>query len=147
MVAPNHWRNPGWRVLAASAAVGCVQLAVTWPLAVWNARVLGGAADWPPWLLWLALATLPAFMPLEEWLFRGVILRRLVRPLGAIAALVISAALFAAVHGWRGIPTRFIVGLILGILYLRTQSLWACITAHTVHNAIAIGWMLQNLPA
>ncbi len=143
--AHNHWRNPGWRVLAVAVAIGCVQPFAVYPLAVMDERLFGHSSPPPPLVLWAALTLLPVMVLLEEWLFRGAILRRLVRPLGAIAALAISAALFAAAHGWRhGLLARFVVGLILGTLYLRTQSLWACITAHTVHDVFAFGWLLHE---
>lgn len=140
---PNHWRNPGWRVLAEAAVVGGVQLAITAPLAMWSERVFGTAGLDPRLVFSAGLVLMPVLVPLEEWLFRGVILRKLVRPVGAVAALAISAVLFAGAHGdWRGLLPRFVGGLILGLLYLRTHSLWACITAHTVNNLLAIGWLL-----
>ena len=142
----NHWRNPGWRVLAVAAAIGCVQLAAVYPLAILDVRWFGPPPVPSPAFLWALLIMLPGLVLIEEVIFRGLILRKLVRPVGAVAALAISAALFAVAHGWRyGLLARFAAGLILGVLYLRTQSLWACMTAHAVHDVLAFGVLLKFL--
>ena len=87
----------------------------------------------------VALAILPALMPLEEWVFRGIVLRRLTGKIGLIAALIVSAALFAAAHlSLSGLVWRFVAGLLLGGLYLWSQSLWPPIAAHFAFNVVLL---------
>jgi len=92
------------------------------------------------------MLTMPIlFAPVEEWICRGVILRYLIRPIGAIAALLVSSAIFSLGHGLAGSPGRFIAGLAFGALYLRYHSLWPPIAAHVVNNALAVtAWVLMR---
>ncbi len=72
----------------------------------------------------------------EEWFFRGLLLRHLVRPLGPLVALVLTSAVFSVAHGtltaWGA---RFIYGLVIGIIYLFSKSLWPAMAAHYATNA------------
>ncbi|MCK6502259.1 CPBP family glutamic-type intramembrane protease [Myxococcota bacterium] len=54
------------------------------------------------------------------------------------AALVGQAALFALAHGLAvRLPYTFGLGLLFGLLTLRTGSLWPAIVAHAAHNLLA----------
>jgi membrane protease YdiL (CAAX protease family) len=77
-------------------------------------------------------------VPIEEWLFRGVILRQLLR-FGAPLAVLVSAVVSAAAHGslFRSVPL-LAVGVIVGVIYVRTVSLWPCIVAHLTYNATLV---------
>ena len=82
----------------------------------------------------------------EELVFRVGILRSLYRHrVPALLAAGISALAFAVVHGnlVQGIPA-FIVGFILGLLYLRTGNLWLCLPAHIANNTFAVIFMEHN---
>ena len=82
----------------------------------------------------------------EELVFRVGILRPLYRHrVPAFLAAGISALAFAVVHGnlVQGIPA-FIVGFILGLLYLRTGNLWLCLPAHIANNTFAVIFMEHN---
>lgn len=82
----------------------------------------------------------------EELVFRVGILRPLYRHrVPALLAACISALAFAVVHGnlLQGIPA-FIIGFILGLLYLRTGSLWLCLPAHIANNTFAVIFMEHN---
>jgi len=93
----------------------------------------------------LALTPLSVFF--EEWSFRGLVLRLLVKPLGAVAAVMISSALFALTHlNLAGVPFRFAVGMGLGVVYLKTRSLWASITTHVVHDVLLFSILAYQLP-
>ncbi|MBR1389067.1 MAG: CPBP family intramembrane metalloprotease [Prevotella sp.] len=81
----------------------------------------------------------------EEVVFRGAVLRALLRwnsrPWGAIA---LSALLFSAAHmNPAQFPHTFLVGLLLGWLYYRTDSIIPGIVYHWVNNTIA--YVLYNL--
>jgi membrane protease YdiL (CAAX protease family) len=81
------------------------------------------------------IAVLPGLC--EELVVRGVLLPSLVRPLGLLGAVAGSAFLFAAMHldPYRFLFT-FAVGFVLGVLRLRTGSLWPPIFAHVTLNAL-----------
>ncbi len=72
----------------------------------------------------------------EELLFRGVIANALNR-YGAWAGVVGSAAIFAVVHGPSVILLNaFMIGLIAGVLFRRTGSIWPCVVVHAVYNGL-----------
>ena len=83
----------------------------------------------------------------EEIVFRGAILRTL---LGMVSkknhwvAIMISAALFGAVHGNAAqLVNALLMGLLLGWMYYRTKSLVPGILMHWVNNTMA--YVLSNL--
>ncbi len=90
----------------------------------------------------VAIAVFPAVC--EEILFRGMVLPSLVRPLGALGAVLGSALLFGVIHldftgegtAFTRIPFAILVGVGLGILRVRTGSLIPPILAHATLNAI-----------
>ncbi len=93
-----------------------------------------GGSIWP---VLAALALAPAVC--EELLCRGVVARALARPLGLGGATVVSALLFALLHGsaYRLVPT-FLLGLVLGVAALRQGSLLPAILLHGAHNAMLV---------
>ncbi len=75
----------------------------------------------------------------EEVVFRGAILRRLLT-MGCHmwVAIAVSAILFGAVHGNLAQFTHaFLLGLLLGWLYVRTSSIIPCLVIHWVNNSVA----------
>ncbi len=89
----------------------------------------------------LATALFPALF--EEWLCRGVLWTALRRLTDARATILLTAALFALLHGLNGagfleVPTRFALGLVAGWLRHRTKSLAPCVLCHFVNNALAV---------
>jgi len=81
------------------------------------------------------IAVLPGLC--EELAVRGALLPSLVRPLGVLGAVGASAFLFAAMHldAYRFLFT-FTVGFVLGVMRLRTGSLWPSVFAHVTLNAL-----------
>ncbi len=81
----------------------------------------------------------------EEIFFRGFLHKGLRRRLPVWAAAVLSSLLFGLVHVYPLlIPSLFVVGLGLALLYERRQSLLAPVVAHAAFNivgfiAIALG--------
>lgn len=75
---------------------------------------------------------------IEEILMRGFVLGGLKNNYGIIAALLISSFLFALLH-FNMVQTlsAFVCGVILGLLYIKTNSIFCCITAHCVYNLIS----------
>lgn len=71
----------------------------------------------------------------EEILFRGVIANALNR-YGAFAGIVLSSIIFGLAHGLSVIlPIAIMVGVLSGILFRATGSVWPSIVLHSVYNA------------
>ena len=99
MDGSGRWRNPGWRVLALAAAVGIAMGLIGIAIVLLNVSPpQGGRPDG------VGVAGFVVFLilvvPLEEWLTRGVLLQRHIKPLGAVGALLVSSAVFAFLHRW-----------------------------------------------
>lgn len=97
-------------------------------------------------LLVLLAALLPGLV--EEALFRGPILRGLRRHLPATASVLLSALLFALLHldRWRFLP-QFALGVICGVVALRSGSCWPAALIHAGHNACVLAGMALRPPA
>lgn len=75
----------------------------------------------------------------EELLFRGIILRGLLRRYRPVVAILLSSLLFALMHlnPWQTI-SAFTLGLIFGWFFLRTGSVWPGVVGHAINNFIAL---------
>lgn len=73
----------------------------------------------------------------EELLFRGIVLPSMRRKWGTTWAVVGSAFLFSVIHfqPWS-IPALFAVGVVLGLIYVQTRSLWASVALHSTYNFV-----------
>ena len=120
----------------------------------WFAEVSKGSSLLGPWYesiselmksmtggtLWVSILTAVVMAPLfEEWLLRGMILRGLLEKMKPVWAIVISAALFGAIHlnPWQGIPA-FFLGCFFGYVYWKTGNLWLTILMHAVNNGLSV---------
>jgi sodium transport system permease protein len=86
----------------------------------------------------LVFAVLPAVC--EELAFRGFILTGLRRRFRTGTAIVISSFLFAVAHMnvFQFLPT-FVLGLVLGVLAVRGNSVLPGMAYHLMHNGLLIG--------
>lgn len=75
---------------------------------------------------------------IEEILIRGFLLDGLSKNYGNVMALLVSAFFFALLH-FNMVQTlsAFICGVLLGLLYLHTGSIFCCILAHIGYNLIS----------
>ncbi|MEM9329398.1 MAG: type II CAAX endopeptidase family protein, partial [Bacteroidota bacterium] len=75
---------------------------------------------------------------LEEYIFRGIVLRGFLKNYPPGKAILWSAAFFGIFHfnPWQ-LFAAFVIGVYMGWLYYRTQSLWPCIFVHFVNNSLA----------
>ena len=101
-------------------------------------EIFGGLMSSDLGLLSIAFVTPVA----EEMVFRGAILRRLNEALGhrlRWVSIATTALLFAAAHGnmAQGV-SAFIMGLVLGWVYIRTRSILPGIIIHWANNTIAV---------
>lgn len=76
---------------------------------------------------------------IEELIFRGVIMHGLMRNYSKFTAVFVSALMFALWHlnPWQ-FPATFILGLVLGILMLRTRNIYLCILGHAINNGLVL---------
>lgn len=76
----------------------------------------------------------------EELLFRGIVQRLLIKLFkNPWAGIIVSAFLFSAMHiQFYGFLPRFILGILLGVIYWYSGSLWTAILAHFVYDAFLI---------
>lgn len=74
----------------------------------------------------------------EEILMRGFVLGGLKNTYGVTCALLLSALIFAVLH-FNMVQTlsAFVCGIILGLLYIKTDSIACCIIAHCGYNLIS----------
>jgi membrane protease YdiL (CAAX protease family) len=78
---------------------------------------------------------------LEEMLFRGIFLRSFLRRYPEAYAVGLSALLFGAMHlNLYQFVTGLVMGVFLGWIYARTQSLWPCIAIHAWNNLLAFNF-------
>lgn len=85
----------------------------------------------------------------EELLFRGFIMRAY-EGLGWKRAILISAGLFSALHfSVENMAATFYLGLLLGYVVYKTNSIFAGMIGHFLNNSIAIvlNMTLQSIPA
>jgi membrane protease YdiL (CAAX protease family) len=70
----------------------------------------------------------------EELLFRGVVMRGLLR-YGAVVAVLGSSVVFALFHGINlALPTALVVGIIAAEVARRSGSIWPAVVVHVVNN-------------
>ena len=81
----------------------------------------------------------------EELVFRGAVLRALLRwKSNPWVGIAISAMLFALVHmNPAQMPHAFLIGLLLGWMYYRTDSIIPGVVYHWVNNTVA--YVMYNL--
>ncbi len=80
------------------------------------------------------IALLPALA--EELVMRGVLLTSLAARLGAALSVALTAALFAVIHDPLRLAFAFVLGLVFGLVRLRTASLWPSVVVHATLNTL-----------
>ena len=91
-----------------------------------------------PWMLLAGSIAAPIY---EEYLFRAWALERYRRALPAWLALALSSFWFVLPHAPGNLADAGMLfggGIVLGLLWLRTRSLPACIIAHGLYNSLQI---------
>jgi membrane protease YdiL (CAAX protease family) len=117
---------PAW-----AALIALVGLALDLP---WHPPTPPGAGSPALWIATLALA--PVF---EELLYRERLLPVLRARIGGPLAVVATSAIFALPHlePWNVLGT-FLVGSMLGTIFLVTESVWPCIALHVGLNVACL---------
>lgn len=162
-----RFRAVPWQILVIAALTG-MALAVLVPLLTYfltqqhlielqptrnELRLIPHSAG--EWVM--AVAAIGFVAPLtEELYFRGLLLGWLKQRMGALAAVVASAAVFGLVHfnfldhqgaaGWYVTGVVTAVGVLTAAAALRTGSLWTSFAIHSGYNTVLISLpMLQTL--
>ena len=94
-----------------------------------------------PSIVFLGFVVMAVFVPfIEEVVHRGYIQTAL-RRRGATTAILASALIFAVFHKLTSWPFVFSVGVVFGVLYWFTRSLWPSMIAHaTINGLIQLDW-------
>ncbi|WP_318567510.1 CPBP family intramembrane glutamic endopeptidase [Salinigranum marinum] len=109
-------------------------------------QVITQGREAPVYFLYMIPVSLLLVGPIEELLFRGVVQGVLRRSFGVRAGIVVASGLFGLVH-WiavSGGPTEKLayvaiagtLGIVLGVLYERTETIAAPALAHGVYNSV-----------
>ena len=116
-------------------------VALTAQLWMAGAFAISGFSDAPLWSLFLLTAVAPAIT--EEIVSRGILFRLTEEGLGTWIALAVSALFFGFMHAgnpgataWSSIAISIEAGLLFGLLYHVTRSLWWCIGLHAGWNFV-----------
>lgn len=123
--------------IAGGAVLFSLVVGALWAL---GAFVVDGVNHDVPWLGPILVLGVGAGVG-EEIVSRGVIFRIVEEGLGTWAALLLSAAVFGGLHAWNPNATAWSAlaiaieaGLLFGLLYHVTRSLWICMGAHAAWN-------------
>lgn len=75
----------------------------------------------------------------EELFFRGVLYNFLRERWGVWFSVLVSSLIFGVVHGHIAVAgTAFLLGIILGLVYEYSQSMWAPVIVHAINNTAKI---------
>lgn len=84
----------------------------------------------------VSTAIVPALC--EEYLFRGAILTGLM-PYGRTLAIISSSFLFGLMHqNPMQLLYTTLMGIVLGYVYVKTKSIWACVMIHFANNLVTV---------
>jgi len=76
---------------------------------------------------------------LEELIFRGIVQKRLMKITKLPTAIILQAIIFGLIHlNILQSTYAFVVGIVLGLVYLWADSIWAAIAVHVVFNATSV---------
>jgi len=110
--------------------------------------ILGLFVDAPGWkYVMLGLLVVVVGPIFEEIMFRGWLFGGLRKGWGDQAAYLLSATLFALIHGDApALPALFLLGLIFAWVYRRSGSLYTSILVHGMWNATTFSLLLSVMP-
>ncbi|MGV3621731.1 MAG: CPBP family intramembrane glutamic endopeptidase [Archangium sp.] len=125
--------------LGAAAGAIALTLAVVLP-AVAGVTSLHFDGGWPLYSGFVQLMVLAPAGIAEELLLRGLGFQALRRGVGDLAAVLVSSAIFGAMHlmnphaSWVASLIITLVGVWFGVMVVRTGSVWMGIAAHVTWN-------------
>lgn len=151
--------NISWRVALGAIAIGLLMRLTWWcqlvagvsfgyyqdvTSPVTNVAVFNFQCPAPADLL-VGLIVMSLLLPIiEEVIHRAYFMGALVY-YGAAVSITLSALVFMVFHKFAGWPFVFFAGLILGVQYWYTRSLWSSIITHsTLNGLIQLDWYCLN---
>ncbi len=86
----------------------------------------------------IVIAILPGIG--EELIFRGIIQKELLTHIKSpYVAILLSSIIFSALHfQFEGFIPRFMLGMVLGLLFYWTGSLWVSMAVHAFNNGMQV---------
>jgi len=143
----------GGQGLLIGIALMSLTVALLWLLGSYHVLRTNPDPNWVPAVLVVGLGAGLG----EEIVFRGVLFRIVEEGLGTWWSLAISALFFGGVHlgnpgatPWSSIAIAIEAGILLGLLYHVTRSLWICAGMHLAWNVLqgtVFGIAVSGLPA
>ncbi len=121
-------------MLVAQFVFSLAAITLTELVAPWMDDSLAGVGQGNLALALIGIVILPPLV--EEITFRGILLERFAVKWRVGVAVVLSAVFFGILHADPVGAGMF--GVITGLLYLRTGSLWPGIIIHLVNNSVAL---------
>ena len=94
---------------------------------------------------WFAVTTVILIAPLiEEFLFRAFFYGAIRDYFGVFFSILITSVVFSIMHHnlFAFLPILGL-GIFLQILYEKSQCLWACVLAHSLHNTLTLLYLLK----
>lgn len=84
------------------------------------------------------IATMAVPALIEEFAVRGIALG-ILRKFGDSFAIIASSVMFALMHrNFQQIPFAFLVGLVLGFITVKSNSVWLAVAVHAFNNGTAV---------
>lgn len=135
-----RWPKLGWYWFAVAGLLvvqllfSLAAIVLTSLVAPWLGDSLEDVGQGNLILTAISLVILPPLV--EEVVFRGVLIERFTVKWRVGVAVILSAVFFGALHADPVGAGMF--GVVTGLLYLRTGSLWPGIVIHAVNNLVAM---------
>jgi membrane protease YdiL (CAAX protease family) len=135
----------GGVIVALAAATALVEVQSIVGVNSYESVLTAAVTAEPRILLVLAALSVLLVGPAEEYLFRGTVQWRLRQRFGPTASIVGASLLFSSVHLFNftgdalsvlaALGFSFVVGLVFGAIYERTENLVVPALAHAAYNA------------
>ncbi|TWT05473.1 CPBP family intramembrane metalloprotease [Planococcus sp. CPCC 101016] len=128
--------------IAFSISMFWFQLFMLAPIAPWLVDFMLEAIPIPdtPLYIVFTIFTIAILAPVvEEFMFRGVLLKRMIGKTSVWGGILISSLLFGVLH--LDVIGAFLFGVVASLLYLRTNNLLIPILLHIINNSLAAAAM------
>ena len=86
----------------------------------------------------LALLVWVCLIPVTEEIINRGLIQSWLMPRGRVYAVTVSAVIFAVFHPLAAFPLTFVFGIVLGIQFANTKTLWAVIITHATFDLLVL---------
>jgi len=145
----------GWRIVARAVVIGVLLRLIWWcqviagvsfgfyrsanPEAIIGPQISFNCG--PPGTVILGFLVMAVLVPLIEEVVHRAYVFTAVRRRGVLTAILVSALVFAVFHRLHSWPFSFLAGVVFGVMYWATQSLWSTLISHsTINGLIQVDW-------